>query len=114
MTKEQFRSEFGAQWNAVVSSPMWAAAMALAEEDLRVFKINTLTDAEIQQFGALKLKEMQGHTRLESALSTLAVKPFEFVQLEQTHPDPIAEADAEAKRLEALSHPQKSRKKKSP
>lgn len=110
MTKEQFRSEFGAQWNAVVSSPMWAAAMALAEEDLKVFKINSLTDDEIEKFGHLKLKEMQGHTRLESALATLAVKPFEFATLQEDYPDPAAEANA-------LANPppsQKTRKKKTP
>lgn len=109
MTKEEFRAEFGAQWSALVTSPMWQAALALAEEETQVFAINSLTDEEIEKFGHLRLKGMQGHTRLESVLVSLAKKPFEFTNLPEDYPDPVVEANL-------LENPptKKPRKKKSP
>lgn len=114
MTRSEFREKWGNPWAALIASPMWRDAIAAADAEIRVFQVAGLTDEQIEQHGHLALKGMQAHCKLELTLATLAEKPFEFAQLEQTHPDPIAEADAEAKRLAGLTQPTKPRRKKKP
>lgn len=110
MTRSDFREKWGSPWAALVASPMWQDALSAAEEELRVFKINGLTDEQIEAHGHLTLKAMQGHTRLETSLSTLAVKEHEVTQLPEDYPDPIKEAHDLANPPAAP----KRRKKKTP
>lgn len=110
MTRSDFREKWGSPWAALVASPMWQDALVIAEEELRVFKINGLTDDQIEAHGHLTLKAMQGHTRLENTLATLADKPFEFTALVEDYPDAVKEAHDLANPPAAP----KCRKKKTP
>lgn len=88
---------------------MWQDAIAAAESEIGLFRVAGITDEQIEAHGHLTLKAMQAHNKLELTLTTLAEKPFEFANLQETYPDPAAEAHA-------LENPPKktTRKKKSP
>lgn len=110
MTRAEFREKWGSQWSAFIASPMWQDAIATAESEIGLFRVAGITDAEIEAHGHLTLKAMQAHNKLELTLITLAEKPFEFANLQETYPDPAAEANE-------LAHPspaRKTRKKKTP
>lgn len=110
MTKAEFREKWGPGWAALIASPMWQDAITTVESEIGMFQLAGMTDEEIERHGHLKLKAMQAHIRLESTLVSLAEKPFEFANLTEEYPDPVAEEHALANPTPAP----KTRKKKNP
>lgn len=111
MTKSDFREKWGPEWAALIASPMWQDALTTAESEIGLFKVASLPDEDLLKYGPLLLKGMQAHNKLELTLSTLADKPFEFVQLPEEYPDPVREARELAN---PPAQPKKPRKKKTP
>lgn len=115
MTRTEFREKWGPQWSALIAGPMWGDAIATAETEIGLFRVAGITDEQIERHGHLTLKAMQAHNKLELTLATLAVDDLPPTQLEVSYPDPVKEADAEARRFESFHKPtSKPRKKKTP
>lgn len=114
---EQFQQDHGAQWNQIIDSPAFGAAMLYLNTQ-KITSITQLSDDDIEARGKLVLADLRGHLNHENDLMRLHVmKSLEWnAAIPETYPSAEEEA-AEAERHntkppEAAPAPKPSRRKK--